>query len=60
MYSDEFYMGRAIELAKTAADEGEAPVGAVVVRLSDGKIVGEGRNFREKCRTALGTDYLFD
>ena len=42
MYSDEFYMGRAIELAKTAADEGEAPVGAVVVRLSDGKIVGDG------------------
>lgn len=54
MYSDEFYMGRALELAKTAADEGEAPVGAVVVRLSDGKIVGEGRNSREKCRTALG------
>ncbi len=54
MYSDEFYMGRALELAKTAADEGEAPIGAVVVRLSDGKIVGEGRNSREKCRTALG------
>ena len=34
------YMNRALELAKIAADEGEVPVGAVVVH--DGKIIGEG------------------
>ena len=35
-------MRRALNLAKTAADAGEVPVGAVVVK--DGKIVGEGHN----------------
>lgn len=39
------FMRRALELADEAADEGELPVGAVVVR--DGRIVGEGRNRRE-------------
>ncbi len=48
------YMKRAIELAEEAAAEGEAPIGAVIVRERDGKIVGEGRNSREKARTALG------
>lgn len=51
---DNYYMKRALELAEMAAAEGEAPVGAVIVRLSDGKIVGEGRNSREKGRNALG------
>jgi tRNA(adenine34) deaminase len=46
-------MKRALELAKLASDEGETPVGAVIVRSSDGKIVGEGRNTREKKRNAL-------
>ena len=36
------YMTRALELAHRAADEGEVPVGAVVVR--DGAIIGEGHN----------------
>lgn len=36
------FMERAITLAKTAAAQGEVPVGAVVVR--DGKIIGEGYN----------------
>src|SRR5512135_1873277 len=40
--SDELFMRRALELAKRAADEGEVPVGAVVVL--DGAIVGEGWN----------------
>jgi len=40
--SDELFMRRAIELARRAADEGEVPVGAVVVL--DGAIVGEGWN----------------
>lgn len=42
------YMERALELARKALDEGEVPVGAVVVRKSDGKIIGEGYNSREK------------
>ena len=46
------YMARALELAKEAMAEGEVPVGCVIVR--DGKVVGEGRNRRETCRTALG------
>lgn len=44
-------MKRAVELAKLSAAEGEVPVGAVVVK--DDKIVGEGRNRREKGRNAL-------
>ena len=40
--SDEAYMRRAMELAQRAAEEGEVPVGAVVV--AGGAIVGEGWN----------------
>jgi tRNA(adenine34) deaminase len=39
---DEQYMRRALELARRAADEGEVPIGAVVVL--ENKIVGEGWN----------------
>ena len=39
---DEGYMRRALALAQRAADEGEVPVGAVVV--AEGRIVGEGWN----------------
>ncbi len=39
---DEFYMRRAIELAREAEAAGEVPVGAVIVR--DGEIVAEGFN----------------
>ena len=46
------FMRRALALAKEAADEGEAPIGAVIVR--DGKIAGVGRNRREKDKNALG------
>ena len=35
-------MERAIELAKECFDEGEVPVGAVIVK--DEKITGEGKN----------------
>ena len=41
----EEYMRRAMELAAQAADEGDVPVGCVIVK--DGEIVGEGRNRRE-------------
>ena len=45
------FMNRAIELAKIAANQGEVPVGAVVVK--DGKIIGEGYNMREQKHNAL-------
>ena len=48
---NEYFMDQAIALAKEAAQEGEVPVGAVVV-LGD-KIVGTGRNRREKSKNAL-------
>ena len=40
--SDEEFMRRAIQLAKRAQDEGEVPIGALVVL--DGSIIGEGWN----------------
>ena len=54
MNNDEFYMEMAQRLAEEAAADGEAPIGAVIVRKSDGKVVGTGRNTREKGRNALG------
>jgi tRNA(adenine34) deaminase len=41
--SDEFWMGRAIELALEAEAAGEVPVGAVLVS-ADGELLGEGFN----------------
>ena len=41
-----YYMEKALELAREAAEEGEVPVGAVVVR--NGEIIATGRNRREK------------
>ena len=49
---DEFYMKKAIALAKKAAELGEVPVGAVIVR-GDGSIIGEGYNLRETKRSPL-------
>ena len=45
------FMKYALSLAKQSADEGEVPVGAIVV--CDGEIVGEGRNRREIVKNAL-------
>ena len=45
------FMKYALTLAKQSANEGEVPVGAIVV--CDGKIVGEGRNRREVVKNAL-------
>ncbi|MBE6859805.1 MAG: nucleoside deaminase [Ruminococcus sp.] len=47
------YMKKALELAKIAYKLGEVPVGAVIVRKSDGLIVGEGYNTRETEKNAL-------
>ncbi|MCH5198819.1 MAG: tRNA adenosine(34) deaminase TadA [Oscillospiraceae bacterium] len=49
--TDEEYMARAIALAEESAEEGEVPVGAVIVR--DGEIISEGRNRRENGKNAL-------
>ncbi|MBN2804775.1 MAG: tRNA adenosine(34) deaminase TadA [Deltaproteobacteria bacterium] len=43
---DLIYMGLALDLARRAADEGEVPVGAVIVD-QDGKVIGTGSNRRE-------------
>ena len=42
----EFYMKEALALAREAAEQGEVPVGCVIVR--NGEIVGRGRNRREE------------
>lgn len=46
------YMYEAINEAKVALSEGEIPVGAIVVK--DGKIIGRGRNTRQKDGTVTG------
>jgi tRNA(adenine34) deaminase len=43
---DEIFMAEALACARLAASEGEVPVGAVVVL--DGRVVGRGRNARER------------
>ena len=48
---DELFMKEALVLAKEAFDDGEVPVGCVIVRR--GEIVGRGRNRREKDKSAL-------
>ena len=48
---DEKFMDEALVLAKEAFDDGEVPVGCVIVRR--GEIVGRGRNRREKDKSAL-------
>ena len=50
--TDREYMEMALELAREAMAEGEVPVGCVIV--CDGKVVGRGRNRRERSKTALG------
>ncbi len=47
----EKYMYLALSLAKEAADDGEVPVGAVVVK--EGVVIGKGRNRREADKNAL-------
>ena len=51
MTEQQKYMKAALRLAHKAAEEGEVPVGAVV--MCDGKIVGRGRNRREGKKNAL-------
>ena len=51
MTAHEEYMKLALALAKEAAEEGEVPVWAVIVR--DGEVIAIGRNRREKGKNAL-------
>ena len=51
MMRDEEFMRLALQLAKQAADEGEVPVGAVVVK--HGEIIGRGYNRRETLCSVL-------
>lgn len=48
---DREFMQEALRLAAEAAQDGEVPVGCVIVRA--GEIVGRGRNRREKGKSAL-------
>lgn len=48
---DEYYMNAALMLAHRAADEGEVPVGCVIVR--EGRIITGDYNGRETFRDAL-------
>lgn len=44
--TDEFYMKLALAEARAAAEEGEVPVGCVIVR--DGQVLARAHNLREK------------
>lgn len=52
MTFDEEMMERALALAKTAAEHGEIPVGALVIN-ADGEIIGEGYNRREELQSPI-------
>lgn len=43
--ADEYFMGLALEEARAAADEGEIPIGAVIV--AGGRVIGRGHNLTE-------------
>lgn len=46
------FMDRAIELATAAAEQGEVPVGALVVNNKSGEIIAEAYNLRENKKSA--------
>lgn len=54
MNTKEFYMQEAISEACLARACGDVPIGAVIVRSSDGSIVGRGHNTKEKNKDPLG------
>ena len=53
MNNDEIYMKLAMEQAQIAADKGEVPVGAVIIRSDSGEVVAVGHNTRETSKNAL-------
>ncbi len=48
----EYFMNKALELAKTAYNNGDIPIGCVIVK--DGEIVGKGYNTRHQSRLTAG------
>lgn len=52
--TDESFMRMALEEARRAAEDGDVPVGAVLVQNGTGEILARGRNTREVMQTALG------
>ena len=48
VFSHEYFMGKALDLAIQASEEGEVPIGAVVVH--NNKIIGKGYNQTEKLK----------
>lgn len=46
------YVDRILELAKFAYENGEVPVGAIIVK--NGNIIGEGGNTRHECGSVIG------
>ena len=44
--SHEEFMSQALDLAREAAEQGDVPVGCVIVK--DGQVIGRGRNRREE------------
>ena len=46
-----YYMNLALELAREAVEDGDVPVGCVIVK--DGEVVGRGRNRREEKQSTL-------
>ena len=53
MSPDEKYMREALKQAKKAYDLKEVPIGCVVVREGDGKIIGRGYNRRNTDKSTL-------
>jgi len=47
-------MRRALDLARTAAAVGEAPIGAVVYETASGRVLAEAHNLREKTSDPAG------
>lgn len=46
IFTDEYWMSKALQEAKAASEDGEIPIGAVVV--SENRIIGKGYNQTEK------------
>jgi tRNA(adenine34) deaminase len=56
--TDRFWMGRALQRARSAGGQHEVPIGALVVH--DGRILGAGWNRTERDQDALGSRRLVD
>ena len=54
MHQDEFWMRKALSLARRAAIKDEVPVGAVLVAADGKTLLGQGLNRREEWMTPIG------